>query len=151
MLRKKKFIIGLLITVLVVAASLGGIAYAQGEDEDSQSDSLMSKVAAILGIDRQTVEDAFEQAQAEIKQEHQDALLQKLVDEGILTEEQAAEYKDWLESRPDMGEYRTRMKEWLESMPDLPENFEGKGFGIFRGKFDNGGMRGFDGQWLPVR
>ena len=129
MWRKRKFIIILLGAVLIIAAGIGGVAMAQESEEDSQPDTLLARVARILGIDQQTVEDAFEQAKAEMHEEALDRYLQDLVDEGIISEEKAAEYKAWLESRPDI--------------PDMPRS---KIFGIFR---DRGGMRMFDGLCLP--
>ena len=83
MWRKRKFIIMLLGAVLIIAASIGGVAMAQDSEENSQSDSLLGRVAAILGIDQQRVEDAFEQAQVEMREQALDKYLQNLVDEGI--------------------------------------------------------------------
>ena len=146
MWRKKKFIIILLGTILIIIASLGGIAMAQDSEDESKPDSLMARVADILGIDQQTVEDAFEQAQAEMREEALDKHLQNLVDEGILTEEEAAEYKTWLEARPDMTEYFDKIKDWMKSRPDISDMPRYKSFGIFRGR---DGMRMFDGLSLP--
>jgi hypothetical protein len=146
MWRKKKFILGLLVMVLLTSISLGGVALARGNDEDSQSDSLIARVAEILGIDQQSVEDAFSQAREEMRDEALDEYLQNMVDEGTITEAQAAEYKDWLKSRPDMEEYRTQMKEWFESRPDIPDEIEGNRYGGFRSR---GGMGGFNGLNLP--
>ena len=146
MWRKRKFIIMVLGTILIVAASLGGVAIAQESEEDSQPDTLLGKVAKILGIDQQAVEDAFEQAQAEMREEALDRHLQNLVDEGIISEENAAEYKAWLESRPDIKEYNDQIKEWMKNKPDMPDMPRSKTFGIFR---DRCGMRMFDGLCLP--
>jgi len=146
MWRKRKFIIILLGTILIVAATISGVAMAQDSEEISQSDSLLGRVAAILGIDQQTVEDAFNQAQAEMKEAAMDKYLQNLVDEGKITEEEAAEYKGWLEARPDMTEYFDKMKDWMESRPDISDMPRSKTFGIFRGR---DGMRMFDGLCLP--
>ena len=146
MWRKKKFIIILLGTILIIIASLGGVAMAQDSEDESKPDSLMARVAEILGIDQQTVEDAFEQAQAEMREEALDKHLQNLVDEGILTEEEAAKYKEWLEARPDMTEYFDKIKDWMKSRPDISDMPRFKTFGIFRGR---DGMRMFDGLCLP--
>lgn len=146
MWRKRKFIIILLGTILIIAASIGGVAMAQESEEDSQPDSLLGKVARILGIDQQTVEDAFEQARDEMHEEAMDRYLQNLVDEGIISEEKAAEYKAWLESRPDIKEYTDQIKEWMKEKPDIPDMPRFKTFGIFRGR---DGMRMFDGLCLP--
>jgi hypothetical protein len=146
MWRKKKFIIILLGTILIIIASLGGIAMAQDSEDESKPDSLMARVADILGIDQQTVEDAFEQARAEMHEEALDKYLQNLVDEGVITEEEATEYKGWLEAKPDMTEYFDRVQEWMKSRPDISDMPRFKSFGIFRGR---DGIRMFDGLCLP--
>ena len=146
MWRKKKFIIMLLGAILIVAASIGGAAMAQDSEENTQSDSLLGRVAEILGINQQTVEDAFKQAQAEMHEAALDRYLQNLVDEGKITEQEASEYKDWIDARPDMTEYNDKIKDWMESRPDISNMPRFKTFGIFRG---GDGMRMFDGLCLP--
>ena len=147
MWRKRKFIIMLLGSILIIVASLGGVAMAQDSEENSQSDSLLGRVAKILGLDQQTVEDAFEQARNEMQVEAMDRHLENLVDEGIISEEEAAEYKEWLDSRPDTKEYCDQIKEWMKDKPDMPDMPRSKTFGIFRG--GDRGMRIFDGLCLP--
>ena len=147
MWRKKKFIIGLLVAVLVMIGSLGGVALAQKGDDEVQSKSLTARVAEILGIDQQSLEDAFSQARAEMREEALDKHLQNLVDEGIITEEEASEYKGWLDLKPDMSEYKNKMKEWFESKPDIPDMSRFKMFGKFRGM---GEIRIFGGLCLPT-
>jgi hypothetical protein len=77
-----------------------------------------------------------------------DRYLQNLVDKGIISEEKAAEYKAWLESRPDIKEYTDQIKEWMKEKPDIPDMPRFKTFGIFRGR---DGMRMFDGLCLPCQ
>lgn len=146
MWRKKKFIVMLLITVVVIAASFGGVALAQESEDSTQPDTLMGRVSKILGIEQQTLEDAFDQVRTEMQAEAMDRHLQNLVDEGVITEEQAAEYKEWLESRPDTTEYDEQIKEWMESKPDIPGIPRSRSFGMTRGM---DGMRMFDGLCLP--
>jgi hypothetical protein len=148
MWRKKRFIIGLVITVLALSACLGGVALAQGNDEDNASESIYARVAEKLGIDRQVLEDAFAEAREEMQEEALDGYLQRLVDEGIITQEQAAEYKEWRQSRPDMSGYMDALRDWFESKPDVPGMFEFRSFGGSRGM---GGMRGFGGLCLPTQ
>ena len=148
MWRKRKFIMILLGAILVIAASISGVAMAQDSEENSQPDSLIGRVAKILGIDQQTVEDAFEQARDEMQEEPMDRYLQNLVDEGIISEEKAAEYKAWLESRPDTKEYTDKIKEWMKDKPDIPNLPRSRTFGIFR---DKGDILMFDGLRLPCQ
>ncbi len=112
MRRTRKFIlIGLLVAV-VIGATLGGIAIAQADDDsDNQTSTrvttLMEKVASIYekntgtAIDPAALQEAFKEAGQEIVTEYRDAYLQKLVDEGRITQEEADQYKTWLDSSPE--------------------------------------------------
>jgi hypothetical protein len=106
--KKKWVLLALLAAILIlVAGIIGGVAYAQAGNSTSSGNSsktLMGRVAAILGIDQQTLESAFNQAQKEMRSEELDNRLKSLVDEGKLTQEQADQYKQWWQSRPDVPE-----------------------------------------------
>jgi hypothetical protein len=155
--RSKKFIIiAVLAVIVVLVGSTAGIVLAragsggdsqtgvtQASDNVSQSKTLLARVAAILGIDQQTVENAFAQAQRETQEEALDNWLKKLVDEGKITQAQADEYKQWWQSRPDMSQYQQQLKDWQEARPNIPELGPGFGGRGFRGGMDWGGGRGF--------
>jgi hypothetical protein len=111
MWRSKKFIIIAVLAAVVLVASIGGVALAQSGDEDNpqtQQEALLDKVCAIYeqntgtAIDAQALKEAFAQAQSEMQGEALDKFLQNLVDEGKITQEQADQYKAWLETRPDV-------------------------------------------------
>ncbi len=143
MWKSKKFILIAVLVALVLVGSLAGVAFAQtGSASDGSGKTLLARVAAILGIDQQKVEDAFAQAQSEMQEEALDSYLKNLVDQGKITQEQADQYKKWWQSRPDMGQYRQQLKEWQEAMPDLPFGF---GFRGYRGFHGVGGFRGWAG------
>jgi hypothetical protein len=139
MLRSKKFIIVALLAAVVMVGSTAGVVLAQTGDEDNSSQTqqgaLLVKVCEIYeentgtAIDAQALKEAFVQAQDEVRTEVLDSHLQKLVEEGKITQEQADQYKDWLESRP-----------------DVPVALEMPGAGIHR-SFD--GSRGFGPPSLP--
>lgn len=62
-----------------------------------------------------------------------DRYLQNLVDEGKITEEEADQYKQWWQARPDMEPFRQQLREWQEERPDMPlpgrlGRFGGHGF-----------------------
>jgi hypothetical protein len=143
MWRSKKFIIIAILTVVVLGAILGGYAIAQANDENAnQSDNqtpnnfstLLDKVAAIYqqntgtNIDSQELSKAFTQAQKEIRDEALDKYLNSLAEKGKITQDQAKQYKDWLNSKPDV---------------QIGPGFKGgpRGFGRFGGMF--GGFRGW--------
>jgi polyhydroxyalkanoate synthesis regulator phasin len=135
---KKLFILtAVLVPVLIVGAT-ASIALAQDETGGKRG-ALFARVAEILGIEQQKVEDAFKQASQELKEEARNQKLQDLVDNGNITQQEADEYKAWLESRPDdirpaplhkleqlveegtitqqqLDEYTA----WMESKPDIP-------------------------------
>ena len=153
MWRSRKFIWGVAIAIVLMLVGSVGVVFAQTENgDDSQPKMLAARIAEILGIDQQRVEDALTQARTEMREEALDSRLQNLVKEGRMTQEQADQYKTWLQSSPDMSQYRQQLKdwqqtrpgmppemnEWQQSKPDLPEEFGRafhKGFGRgFRGR-----------------
>ena len=99
----KRRIIILAITGIMAAMITGGAVIAQesGSNEDFSKQSLASRVAAILGLDEVVVQDAFTQARGDIRDERFQMKLDRLVEQGILDQEQADELRDWYESRPD--------------------------------------------------
>jgi hypothetical protein len=146
MWRKKKWvIIAAVAGVVILVGSIAGVALAQTEntihgsadgvaldqtENTTQSKTLLARVAEILGIDQQTVENAFTQARIDMRNEAQDNYLKKLVDEGKLTQEQAGEYKTWWQSKPDSTQYQQQLREWEQARPDVPlPGWGGRGFG----------------------
>jgi len=95
------------------------------EDQSQIADryqALLDRAGAIyeeetgLAIDSEQLKDALDQAQSEMQEEALESRLQNLVDEGKITQEEADQYLEWWQSRPDIG-------------PPLP----GPGGGIARG------------------
>ncbi len=147
MWRRKKLIIiiGLLAAVLLVG-SVGGVVFAQTENgDDSQPKTLMERVAEKLGIGQQELEDAFTQARSEMRDEALDSYLQKLVDEGKITQDEADQYKAWLQSKPDTTQYQQQLEEWQQAKPDVP--LPGN-FGRFGDQGFGGGMKGGGGHYF---
>ena len=151
MWKSPKFILAALLVTVMLVGVMGGVALAQ-EDEGDQGwrgalkdnvqgrrSALMTRVAEILNIDQQQLEDAFSQAQRELRNEYLGSTLQELVSEGTLTQTQADELKAWIEARPDIPavgprklqepggqgalteEQADELKAWREAKPDLPE------------------------------
>lgn len=103
--RRLKVITILLASLILLAGVVGGVAYAQTEDtpaDNNPGNTLFAKVAAILGIDQQQLEDAFVQAQKEIRDEELTNRLDSLVEQGKITQEQADQYEQWWQSRPEV-------------------------------------------------
>ncbi|MFC1986230.1 hypothetical protein ACFLWC_04480 [Chloroflexota bacterium] len=125
MWRRKKFIVIALLATVVLAGSIGGVALAQTENEDdSQPKTLLARVAEILDIDQQKLEDAFAQAQSEMRDEALDSYLQNLVKEGNITQEEADQYKAWCQARPDMEPFQQHLREWQQARPGMPPELE---------------------------
>jgi hypothetical protein len=58
-------------------------------------------VATILGLDETDVQDAFDQAGREMEDDALHRSLDRKVERGRLTQEQADEYEGWYQSRPE--------------------------------------------------
>ena len=94
--------VGILAAGLSVGAGFatGGLSDGDG-DGDSTKSTFISKVASILELDEDTVSDAFEQARSEIAEERVEAMLDAKVEKGLITQDQADEYLEWFQDRPD--------------------------------------------------
>ena len=113
-MRKLRIIIPLSIAVVAVAIISFSIALAQGnEGGDSNAGKLATKVAEILGLDTAVVDRAIKQAREELRDEAVQNKLNALVEKGRLTQEQADEYLNWIQSKP-------------EGIPAIGKRFFGK-------------------------
>ncbi|MBF8268120.1 MAG: hypothetical protein HW388_1628 [Dehalococcoidia bacterium] len=101
-MKRRWLFITLLVGVLTLGI-MGGTALAQedGTGADTPLKSFAARVAGILGLPEAQVQDAMKQAATEMQDEAVQRKLDKLVEKGRLTLEQATEYKAWYDSRPD--------------------------------------------------
>ena len=134
MWKRKWLVLGILLPILIVG-SISGVALAQTEsgDESEPEDryqALLDRVGAIyeentgVALDPEQLGSALGQARSEMRDEALENRLGDLVDEGTITQEEADQYLEWWQDRPDV---------------ELP-GLKGRGFG--------GGMmggRGFGG------
>ena len=102
---RKRWLIGTVLAALMALGIAGGVVLAQEADEDSMMKSFAGRVAEILGLEETRVQDAMDQARQEMFSERLQEKLDKMVESGRITQEQADEYKAWIESRPD-GEFK---------------------------------------------
>ena len=173
MRRGKKILLTAILSVVVLGGTLGRVAMASdGEDESNPITRLGNFIEKVIGIyeektgttiDKQALEDSFEEAGDQLRTEKRDELHQRLIEEGLITQEQLDELEKWLEARPDFP--TEEFEEWMESRPDLPDTFrfghrgDGKFFGFGdreEGKFffdmqrgHRGPGGGFHGWCLP--
>jgi len=117
-MRKRKWLIPVVLaSVLVIGGIAGGVIAAadngsgNGEEESqaaSRLEALLDRACAIyeektgVAIDSEQLRDALEQARSEMQGQALEEWLQRLVDEGKITQEQADEYLEWWQSRPDI-------------------------------------------------
>jgi len=101
-MKKLKIIIPAAIAVVAVAVMSFSVALAQeNENGDSNASKLAAKVAEILGLDTSEVDEAIKQARRELEDEAVQNNLNALVEKGSLTQAQADEYLDWIQSKPE--------------------------------------------------
>lgn len=125
---RRWFVIPVAVALLAIGVVTAGAALAQesGTEGSSTISSFASRVASILGLDEARVQEAMDQAQRELQEEALKSRLDALVEAGRITQEQADQYFQWYQSRPD--------------------NFPGLGFG-FGHRGHGHRMKGFRGLW----
>jgi len=134
----QKIVFTTVLVATMLIASAPAMALAQEGETPEHQGALMSQVAEILDIDQEELENAFKQAQMELRDEALDARLQELIAEGTLTQEQANEFKAWMEAKPDTPmvparqleealangiitqEQLDQLKAWMEAKPGIP-------------------------------
>ena len=133
----QKIALATILVAVMLIASMPVIALAQEGETPERQGALIARVAGILGIDQQELENALKQAQTESREETLEARLQELIAEGTLTQEQANELKLWREAKPDITmvpprqleealdngiitqEQVDQLKAWMKSKPDI--------------------------------
>ena len=108
-LKKKRNLLLVLFTVALLALGItGGAIFAQeggapdgSAQDDSDKKSMASRVAGILGLGEEEVQDAFKQARREMRDEKFQTRMDRLVEKGQITEDEAVEAVDWFQSRPE--------------------------------------------------
>lgn len=96
------FFIGTAVTVVAVVGAFAGIAAAQSNDDDVESQTFVERVAAILGIESDDLESAMQQVKEETRSERWDSKFADLVENGTLTQEEADAIKEWQDSKPEI-------------------------------------------------
>ncbi len=91
------------VSAVAVSAFAVAVVSAQDSEDGDSKQSFVDRVARILGLESERVEDAFDQAHDEMRQERVADIEEKLdamVEEGELTEEERAEKLEALEDSP---------------------------------------------------
>jgi len=117
MRKRKWFIPATLLSILLIGGIVGGVVAAAEDGSGSSEDqsqminryqALLDRACAIyeektgVALDSEQLKDALNQARAEMQDEALRSRLQKLVEEGKLTQEEADHFLAWWQSRPDI-------------------------------------------------
>ncbi|MEE9583760.1 MAG: hypothetical protein V3W01_03785, partial [Dehalococcoidales bacterium] len=101
MSQRVKVLISALVVALLITAGATVAVMAQEEPPPPESQGLLSRVAGILGIPEDELVNAFKQARQEMQAEALDRALDRAVEEGLITPDEAVEIKQWQEQRPE--------------------------------------------------
>ncbi|MCD6599662.1 MAG: hypothetical protein J7L19_03725 [Dehalococcoidia bacterium] len=114
MWRKKKLIIAAVLAIVVLIGVAGGSVLAQNGNGSeiqfqSQRAALLDRVCEIYEentgttIDQEELRDAFAQATSEMQNEAIQNRLQRMVQEGRMTQGEADQCLEWWQARPDVA------------------------------------------------
>jgi uncharacterized membrane protein len=119
-MKKRNWVIPVVVaSVLLIGGITGGLVVAANNSSSNTTagnqtqaadryQALLDRVCAIyeektgVAIDSEQLKDALDQAQGELREEALETRIQKLVDEGKITQEEANQYLEWWQSRPDI-------------------------------------------------
>jgi uncharacterized membrane protein len=117
MKKRKWFIPVVVVTVLLIGGITGGVVAAVNNSSSNTTagnqtqvtdryQALLDRACAIyeettgVALDPEQLKNALEQARSEMQGEALQSWLQNLVDKGKITQEEAAQYLQWWQSRP---------------------------------------------------
>ena len=152
MRKSKKLIFAAVLVAVMIAGSLGGIAYAADNGDEAQAESRLESMQTRVSelyqektgtvLDWDALKESLAQAAGEAKTDALINHLQNLVTEGKITQEQADEYLEWHQARPDV------------QIGPGPGGMDGKrgprGMGGMQGLGSKMMMRGFGGPGAPA-
>lgn len=97
----RRWVLSLLVAIGAISAVAGATVASADVRGGVHGGEVFDRVAAILGIEREELDGAFEEARSEIHDEKRAEALASLVENGTLTQDEADSINDWLDSRPD--------------------------------------------------
>ena len=116
MWKRKRFIPVMVVSVLLIGAIVGGVVAASDNSSNTEDQSLatdryqtlLDRACAIyeeqtgVAIDSEQLRAALWRVGSEMREEALENRLQNLVDEGKITQEEADQYLEWWQYRPDI-------------------------------------------------
>ena len=104
--KRMKVLVSVLAAVVLLTAGGATAVMADGgstpTSNTANTTGLLPRVAEILDIPQEDLVNAFKQAQQEMRQEASIRFLDKAVEKGRITEEEADEIKEWRAQRPEV-------------------------------------------------
>jgi len=105
MSKRIKVLVSMLMVVVLLA--VGGTAMVMAEEEPTPppevgAKGLLARVAEILEIPEEDLVNAFKQARQEMRQEAFVRALDRAVEQGRITREEANEIREWCEQKPEV-------------------------------------------------
>jgi hypothetical protein len=108
----KKFIIAMVVAAVLAIGSVGVVLAQDNGDEDvaqpeAQHAALLERVCEIYedntgtAINAEELQNAFAEAQSEMRAAAMEARIAKMVENGVLDETKAQELQEWLEAMPE--------------------------------------------------
>jgi uncharacterized membrane protein len=119
-MKNRKWVIPVVVaSVLLIGGITGGLVVAANNSSSNTTagnqtqaadryQALLDRACAIYeektgtAIDSEQLKDALDQAQGDLEEEALESRLQNLVDNGQMTQEEADQYLEWWQSRPDI-------------------------------------------------
>ena len=104
--KKVKVLVSVLVAVVLL--TVGGAATVLADDGFTPTDNetgregLLARVADILGVSQEELDNAFQQAQQGMRDEASIRFLDRAVEEGRITPEEAGEISEWRAQRPEV-------------------------------------------------
>ena len=105
MSKRVKVIVSVVVAILLLAVGTTATVMAQEEPApppEAGARGLLARVAEILDIPEEELSNAFNQAQQEMRQEAFIRCLNRAVEKGRITQEEANEIREWQEQRPEV-------------------------------------------------
>ena len=109
MSKRVKIIVSVVLTILLLTVGITATVMAQEEEpapppQVEAKGLLLARVGEILDIPQEDLVSAFKQAQQEMREEALIRRLDKAVEQGRITQDEANEIKNWYEQRPEVLE-----------------------------------------------
>ena len=147
---KRKMFLGLAAVAIMVSGITAGVAWTRvaHAEEGTTAKSFVSRLATILELEEDVVQDAFKEARRDIQDERFQTRMDRLVESERITQDEADAAIEWYEERPEgINTSRRGSKPGFQGRrgPGPESGFQGR-----RGPGPDSGFRG-RGRYGPSR